>query len=339
MIYKKLLIQKNETIYEAIKIIDSTDLRACFVTNKDNKLCGSVTDGDIRRGLLKKISFEEKIFKICNKKPKYVYEKNKNVKKFSTDINCIPIINKNKKILGIKVLKKKTNRNIKTALIMAGGKGKRLLPLTKRVPKPLIKVNGKSLLESLIQKMDSEGIKNIKITLHHMADKVKNHLEKKKFDINSLEYLYEKKPLGTAGSIKLLKTNDDNFLMVNCDVKLNVNFAKICDFHLSHNADITIISKRIINKSNFGILNLDTKFIVKSIEEKPVSTSYINTGAYILKKKISHLIKKDKKIDMDELIKIAIKKKLKVISYPLYENWSDLGTISSLTKFKKNELF
>tara|TARA_Y100000389_G_scaffold202845_1_gene249430 strand:- start:436 stop:888 length:453 start_codon:yes stop_codon:yes gene_type:complete len=149
----------------------------------------------------------------------------------------------------------------------------------------------------------------------------------------------KKKPLGTAGSIKLLKTNDDNFLMVNCDVKLNVNFAKICDFHLSHNADITIISKRIINKSNFGILNLDTKFIVKSIEEKPVSTSYINTGAYILKKKISHLIKKDKKIDMDELIKIAIKKKLKVISYPLYENWSDLGTISSLTKFKKNELF
>tara|TARA_Y100000389_G_scaffold202845_1_gene249431 strand:- start:851 stop:1456 length:606 start_codon:yes stop_codon:yes gene_type:complete len=195
MIYKKLLIQKNETIYEAIKIIDSTDLRACFVTNKDNKLCGSVTDGDIRRGLLKKISFEEKIFKICNKKPKYVYEKNKNVKKFSTDINCIPIINKNKKILGIKVLKKKTNRNIKTALIMAGGKGKRLLPLTKRVPKPLIKVNGKSLLESLIQKMDSEGIKNIKITLHHMADKVKNHLEKKKFDINSLEYLYEKKTI------------------------------------------------------------------------------------------------------------------------------------------------
>ena len=218
---------------------------------------------------------------------------------------------------------------------MAGGKGTRLLPLTKNTPKPLVKVNGKSLIESLIHKLSFEGINEIVVSTHYRASKIKNYLKKKKFSVNSLEYLYENKPLGTAGCIKNIKTNDENFLIVNCDIKLNVNFSKICDFHLANQADITVVSKRIINKSNFGILNLNSKFHVKSIEEKPVITSYVNTGVYVFRKNVCRLIKKNKKLDMDEIIQKSIKRKLKVISYPLYESWMDLGTISNIRRFKK----
>lgn len=113
MNYKNLLLLKSKNISEAIKIIDSSDLRVCFVVNNNNKLCGSVTDGDIRRGLLKKISFDQNIYKICNKKPKYALEKEKNFKKFQSDINCIPIIDKKKKFLGLKFLKKEKIKQLK----------------------------------------------------------------------------------------------------------------------------------------------------------------------------------------------------------------------------------
>ncbi len=333
--FKKLLITKNSSILDAVKVIDSTNHRICFIIDKSNKLIGSVTDGDIRRGLIKKISFKKKAIKICNKKTIFLNQYKKSSIKFdNNEETCIPIIDKRKRIIDVKIYNKKNNK-INSALIMAGGKGERLYPITKNVPKPLVKVKGKTLLESLIKKLNADGVKNIRISVYHMFEKVKSHLKNKKFSIKNIDYIVENKPLGTGGSIKLFNLNDKDFFVVNCDIKLNIDFSKVANFHLDQKADITVVSKQIINKLSFGKLNINSKFNVTSIEEKPILINYISTGLYIINKKIKKLININQKIDMDEIIQNAITKKMKVISYPLYEDWTDLGTIKDLNKFKR----
>jgi len=333
--FKKLLITKNSSILDAVKVIDSTNHRICFIIDKSNKLIGSVTDGDIRRGLIKKISFKKKAIKICNKKTIFLNQYKKSSIKFDNNQEtCIPIIDKRKRIIDVKIYNKKNNK-INSALIMAGGKGERLYPITKNVPKPLVKVKGKTLLESLIKKLNTDGVKNIRISVYHMFEKVKSHLKNKKFSIKNIDYIVENKPLGTGGSIKLFNLNDKDFFVVNCDIKLNIDFSKVANFHLDQKADITVVSKQIINKLSFGKLNINSKFNVTSIEEKPILINYISTGLYIINKKIKKLINTNQKIDMDEIIQNAITKKMKVISYPLYEDWTDLGTIKDLNKFKR----
>jgi len=333
--FKKLLITKNSSILDAVKVIDSTNHRICFIIDKSNKLIGSVTDGDIRRGLIKKISFKKKAIKICNKKTIFLNQYKKSSIKFdNNEETCIPIIDKRKRIIDVKIYDKKNNK-INSALIMAGGKGERLYPITKNVPKPLVKVKGKTLLESLIKKLNADGVKNIRISVYHMFEKVKSHLKNKKFSIKNIDYIVENKPLGTGGSIKLFNLNDKDFFVVNCDIKLNIDFSKVANFHLDQKADITVVSKQIINKLSFGKLNINSKFNVTSIEEKPILINYISTGLYIINKKIKKLINTNQKIDMDEIIQNAITKKMKVISYPLYEDWTDLGTIKDLNKFKR----
>ena len=335
--YKSLLINENSTILEAMKVIDSSKHRICFVTKNQIKLIGSITDGDIRRGLLKKVSFKDRAIKICNKKPIYLKFKKKLSSLSNHNETCIPVIDQNKKILNVKIIQKKINR-IKS-VIMAGGKGERLYPITKNIPKPLVKVKGKTLLESLIYKLNNDGISNIRISIHHMKKKIKTYLKSKKFSFYDTNFIIEKRPLGTAGSIKKFNLIDKDFFVVNCDIKLNVDFSKISNFHLDQNADITIVSKQMINKLSFGKLNINSKFDVLSIDEKPIITNYISTGVYIVNKKIKKLIKPNQNINMDEIIKIAISKKMKVISYPLYENWSDLGIRKNLKRYQKSKNF
>ena len=150
--FKKLIINENSSILDAIKVIDSTIYRTCFVVNNQNKLIGSVTDGDIRRSLIKKINFKSKVSKICYKKTISSEKKNILNDEIKNSERCIPILNKKKQIIDIKIFKNEKNK-IKSALIMAGGRGERLHPLTKNIPKPLLKIKGKSLLEILISKL------------------------------------------------------------------------------------------------------------------------------------------------------------------------------------------
>ncbi len=332
--YKKLLIREDSSILDAIKVIDLTDQRICFLINQKSKLVGSITDGDIRRSLVRKLDFRSKAIKICNKHPIYIKENQPHPNIRKIEENCIPVLDKKRKIIKIKILNKKNNK-INSAIIMAGGKGERLYPITKYIPKPLVRVKGKTLIENLIVKLNRAKIKNIKISVHHMHKKIQKYLIKKKFSFTKGDFIIEKKPLGTAGSIKLFKNNARDFYVVNSDIELNVDFTKISNFHLDKKADLTIVSKQIVNKFSFGKLNVNSKFKVTSIEEKPIITNYISTGLYILNRKIKKLIKSKQKINMDEIIKLAIKNKMKVISYPLYENWTDLGTLNELKKFRK----
>ena len=330
--FKKLLINQKSSTLDAIKVINSNNHRIGFVIDNKNKLLGSITDGDIRRAIIKKIDFKKNVLLVCNKKPFFLYkDKLKNIRNFKND-NYIPIVDNKKKIINIRIVNSNNNK-VSAALIMAGGKGKRLYPLTKYIPKPLIKIKGKTLIESLYSKLLINDIKEIYISVHHMQNKIQKHLKNVNKRITHKNFILEKKPLGTGGAIRLFKSKNENFFVINCDVKLDLDFSKISNFHINQKADMTIVSKQMINKLSFGKLNINSKFKVLSIEEKPELTNYINTGIYILNKKIKSLIHKNQKIDMDEIIKQALKKKMKVVTYPLYENWIDLGTKRDLNKF------
>jgi dTDP-glucose pyrophosphorylase len=332
--FNNLLIKDNFSISRAIKALNKNELRVCFVVNSKNKLIGSITDGDIRRALVKKISFNENVKKICNIRPLYLY-KNKTIHikiLKRKDITCIPIVDKKKNI--VDVIKTNHQSKIKTALIMAGGFGKRLLPLTLKKPKALIRFKNKSLIEHLIIKLKKNGFKNIYISIHYLGKQIEKKLKNGKKLGVKIFYIKEKKPLGTAGSLAFLNKHfGDNFLVVNCDVNINIDFQKMIDFHIKRNSDLTIIAKLKTTKINFGIIKIKKNLNINSILEKPVYTNFINTGVYIFNKSVKKLIKKNFYLDMDKLIsKMLLNKKYKVMGYPIFEDWNDLGTHYSLSK-------
>jgi dTDP-glucose pyrophosphorylase len=330
-----LIIKDNFSISGAIKAINENELRICFVVNSKNKLIGSITDGDIRRALVKKISLNDNVKKIYNIRPLYLY-KNKqiDVKILKRkDITCIPVVNQKMKI--VDVIKTNHQSKIKTALIMAGGFGKRLLPLTLKKPKALIRFKNKTLIEHLIIKLKKNGFKNIFVSIHYLGKQIERKLKNGKKLGVKIFYIKEKKPLGTAGSLAFLKKYVcDNFLVINCDVNINIDFQKIIDFHIRRKSDLTIIAKLKTAKINFGIIKIGRNFSVNSILEKPTFTNFINTGVYIFNKSVKKILQKNLYLDMDNLIsKMLLNKKYKVIAYPIFEDWHDLGSHSSLSKF------
>ena len=330
-----LIIKDNFSISRAIKAINENELRICFVVNSKNKLIGSITDGDIRRALVKKISLNDNVKKISNIRPLYIYKNKKiDVKILKRkDITCIPVVNQKMKI--VDVIKTNRQSKIKTALIMAGGFGKRLLPLTLKKPKALIKFKNKTLIEHLISKLKKNGFKNIFVSIHYLGKQIERKLKNGKKLGVKIFYIKEKKPLGTAGSLAFLnKYVCDNFLVINCDVNINIDFQKIIDFHIRRKSDLTIIAKLKTAKINFGIIKIGRNFSVNSILEKPTFTNFINTGVYIFNKSVKKILQKNFYLDMDKLIsKMLLNKKYKVIAYPIFEDWHDLGSHSSLSKF------
>ena len=332
---KKYTLLEGEKIYNSIKKLENSDLRVFFVVNKNSELVGSVTDGDIRRAIINKIEFSDNVEKICNKKTIFKYKNKKNKYNFNRvlDKTLIPILNQKKKILGFQ--KKKINKSKNRVLIMAGGKGQRLYPLTKNQPKALVKINGKPMIEHLIFQLLKSDINDIIVSLYHKKEKIINFLNKRKFKKINISFLEERTPLGTAGAISLIKKDFKDLMVINCDVKILIDFNKIINFHKSENAHITIVSKQFVSKSKFGVIDLKKNFLVKKIDEKPLIANYINVGVYILNSKVRKLIKKNQRLDMNELINLAVKSKFKVITYPLYENWIDLGNISAVYKMQK----
>jgi dTDP-glucose pyrophosphorylase len=341
--WKASIINNNFTIIDAIKNLNKTALQICFVVKK-NKFIGTVTDGDIRRALIKGYNLESNILKIMNKKPKFVYEKNLKNKNFINTLKqkfpffSIPILNYKNQIVDM-LINKKNYYDLKKVkcemVIIAGGKGKRLLPLTKKTPKALIKVNGKPMLENIILKGKKEGIKNFNIVTNHFHGKIKKYF---KYGNNlnvKLRYFRESLPLGTAGGLSLLKGKLKNvklLIVTNCDIFTNLNYNDIIDYHKKNKNEITIASRFFRLDNPYGVLKLDKKNHVFQIDEKPSENYLISAGVYIINYKVINFIKKKQKIDMTDFINFLTKKKIKIGSFPIYENWSDIGNKLDLKK-------
>ena len=304
-----------------------------IVVDNKRKLIGTITDGDLRRYIIKKKK-NRKISEMMNKKPKYIFEQKKyNYQKLKNkflNINYLPIVNKKKRFLKYISLVNDVELNNTCVVIMAGGKGVRLSPITKNKPKPMIEINNKPILTNLINILKLQGFKNFYISVNYLYKKITIPLSKFAKEQNiQINFLKEKKFLGTAGSIKLVKKKFDNYLIVNGDIITNLNFRNLITFHEEKRNDFTICTKSYENKIEFGVLKI-TNNKIKDIIEKPTYHHDFCCGIYLFNKKIFRLIESKKRFDMPNLIKKSAKAKLKIIPYMLHEYWNDIGTSKTL---------
>ncbi len=333
----KIKINSESTIKQALKIISDGAIHIAVVIDKKEKFVGTLSDGDIRRGLLKGLDINSPIKSIISKKPIFVNknETKENILKIALakKIYQIPVVDRNRKILGIHVLddliklKNKSNK----VVIMAGGKGMRLRPLTKNIPKPMLKVGNRPLLHTLVEKFKDSGYMNFVICVNYKSKIIQDYFgDGDKFGVK-IEYIHEKTKMGTAGALSLFKKKpNEPFFVINGDLLTNLDFEKMLNFHNEHNAKATMCVREYNIDSPYGEVKLESENI-KKIEEKPKHKFYVNAGIYILDPKCIDLIPK-KFFDMPSLFKKMIKNKNKTISFPLGEYWLDIGKINEYKK-------
>ena len=319
------VIHKDQNIYEAITRITKSKIKMLFVVNKSNKLLGSISSGDLRRSIRKRIDLNQSVEKIMFKKPKY-YKKKDNDSLSIKDLICIPVVNNRKEIIDFKFSKTLIQSKKNTVFLMAGGKGIRLLPLTKKTPKPLLKIKGVPIIEKIILKFKNQGFKNFMISINYLGHKIKKYLGNgERLNVN-ISYVSEKKYLGTAGSLSLIDFKKTAFplIVANSDLLSEIDYNNLLDYHITKNADITICGKNKFFEMPYGeIVEKNEK--VKSIIEKPKIYHLVNAGVYVIENFFLRNIVRNKKLMMNEFITQQLKKNKKVFCYPVYENWIDIG--------------
>jgi len=342
--FNEHIINSNQTIRHLVIKLGKLKKDFCIVVDKNKKYIGTLTDGDIRRGLLLNFTLKDEVKEICNKQSKFVTigiseKKIKQIFEFNKNITFLPIINKFKKVTGIHYLSnsKYLNTIENEMLIMAGGKGKRLRPFTNKIPKPLLPVNGKPIIERIIITAKKQGIRNFVISINYLGNKIKSYLNNgNKLDVN-IRYINENKPLGTAGSLYYYKKNRLPFIVSNADVISNISYREMIDYHNKLNSFITIGAISNYEKNHYGEIIFNNNR-VKKIEEKIEKKSFINSGIYILNPSVLNFFKSKKFIHMTDFIELAISKKKKVHVFPIHENWYDYG-IKEKYLNQKNDKF
>ena len=345
---KNYLIELTSTIKQSLVKMKKFGIKTLFIA-KSGTLIGSISDGDIRRGLLNNFKLNKKITTIINKKPKFIIQDNSSiVKKKSLDffkkykVEIIPVVNKNKKIIKFihwsDHLKKENYKSKKIKLkkylkvvIMAGGMGKRLRPYTNVLPKPLVPVYDKTAIEHVLDFFKNYGINNFIVTLYYKAEVIKLYL-KELSKIYKINFFLEKIPLGTVGSLKFISKNSD-FILTNCDVIHKVDLKKFIQHHYINKNDLTLVVAKKNYQIPYGVCTLNKNFLQK-IDEKPKYVFYVNTGLYIISKRCIKLIPKKKIFDITNLIKLAKEKNLNIGTFKISNSqWYDLGQWQG---FKKN---
>lgn len=341
MIDNNLLISYDESIKHSLSQLNKTAMKVLFVVNRERQMIGSLTDGDIRRALLNDISLESSIEGVYNTNPVYLRKgcyKDEDVKALFLDrrIEVLPIVDENFHIESTIAWtdcfrEKKIDKYDGAALdipvvIMAGGKGSRLAPFTTVLPKPLIPIGDKTIIELIMDGFLEYGISNFIFTLNYRGEMIRAYFEgaEHKYPI---QYVREDDFYGTAGSLALVKSGiEESFIVSNCDIIVKANYAEVLDFHRKSGASLTIISSLRHHKLPYGVVDFKAGGEVLQIKEKPEFTFPINTGVYVLEKSCLDLVPEKRVFHMTHLIEALLAAGKKVVTYPVNENeYIDIG--------------
>ncbi len=339
---KEFLIDQEATMIEAMQQLDKVAKKVLFVT-RESHFVATITDGDIRRWILKKGNLDAKVKDIANYNPKFLLEEEKNkakefMKKFS--IEALPILDKENTIISV-VLWNDEEVELKRTLevpvvIMAGGFGKRLFPYTKILPKPLIPIGEIPIVEHIINRFNQHGSNQFYLVVNYKKNMIKayfNEIEKP----YKLEYVDEDKPLGTGGGLSLLKGKiNSTFILSNCDILIEEDYEKIYNYHKKENNLITMVCSLKNFKIPYGVIEINETGKVEKMKEKPELSFFINTGMYIVEPKIIEELEENKFIDFPNIIEHYKDKGEKIGIYPISENsWMDMGQIDGMEEMQR----
>ncbi len=328
--YNVHILSINSTIKECLQVLNlmKDGVLCLFAIDDNQKMVGTLTDGDIRRALIAGISINDTIESAIKKDFDYLRLdeiSQKKIKEYRLkNIKLLPILN-NEGVI-VKVYNLALTKSILPidVVLMAGGKGLRLRPLTENIPKPLLKVGDKSIIDYTINNLVNYGIENINVNINYLAEKIENHFKINKFGVN---IICNKEPefLGTMGSIKYVKNlNHDMVLVMNSDLFTNIDFEDFYLNHLEQSADMSVASVPYSVPVPYGIFDIKESKI-NGIVEKPTYNYYANGGIYLIKKHLFDLIPDNTFFNATDFINLLINKSYKVVSFPIIGYWIDIG--------------
>ena len=336
--WKETLISKEATIHEAIKKIDSASLQIVLVVDDELRLLGTITDGDIRRGILKGLPYEEPVVKVMNGSPITTVQ---NVSREETlklmqgqHVTRIPILDGKGHVVGVEILdvllKPKLKENI--VVLMAGGMGTRLKPLTNDCPKPMLEVKGKPILETILNNFINYGFKKFHVSINYKAEVIENYFgDGSKWGVK-IQYIREAQKMGTVGSLSLLSEKPkEPLIIMNGDLLTNINLEQLLAFHEMSKSAATLCVRDYILQIPFGAVKIKDHKILE-IKEKPEHHFFVNEGIYVLESKMLELIPRDAYYDMDTLVQKIIETEGGCSAFPIREYWLDIGRLDDYNK-------
>lgn len=328
--YKEHLIQSGTTIRESLKVLDKLAKDAIlFVVDEKDLLIGSLTDGDVRRGLIKGAELEQAVDSIIQSNPRFIRKGDHNIEKVveyrEQNFKIVPILDKDNRIVNVinfGILKSYLPIDV---VVMAGGKGTRLRPMTDSIPKPLLKVGDKPILEHNLQRLSLFGMDDFWISVNYLGEQIEDYFGNGNGRNLNIEYVWETEPLGTIGSVsKIDNFIHDYVLVTNSDVLTNLDYE---DFFLrfkEEDADFAVVTIPYKVDVPYAVLETSNNHVV-SFKEKPSYTYYSNGGIYLMKREVTKEIPKDSFFNTTDLMEKLIKEGKKVLSYPLSGYWLDIG--------------
>lgn len=333
---RDLFLASNSSVRDGMRVINDGAAQIALIVDISERLIGILTDGDIRRGLLLGHTLDSNVENLMQKNFRYINkdEKKDNILEVMRreSINQIPVLDKNGRVINLillhDLLENKSQPN--SVVIMAGGKGTRLRPHTENCPKPMLLVNGKPMLEIIIEHFIANGFHKFFLSVNYLKEQIFDYFEDGKKMGVEIHYLTEKEPLGTAGSLKLLPKNiTEPFFVINGDVLTRLNPKHLLDFHYEHKSEATLCVREYVTTIPFGVV--ETKGITLiGFKEKPSYRQMVNAGIYVIDPKILSLIKQHEFMDMPTLLEKARKAENNVSVCPVHEYWIDIGRPESL---------
>jgi len=331
--WSESLLPPEATVKDAKRVLDSDSMRIVFVVNEQGKLLGIVTQSDYRKGILKYVDNQEPVTAIMNDKPKTVLvtDSESEIDELFTKINLmhLPVVDEDGMLIDVEYYDEHLmiDSQDNWMIIMAGGQGSRLRPLTTGTPKPLLKVGAKPILETIIDNCISYGFKKFYLSVNYKAQMIEDYFgDGSKWGIQ-IRYLKEKKQTGTAGSLSLLpEIPSKPFIVMNADLVTGLNFQDLINFHLEHRSVATMCVKEYELAVPYGVVGVNDG-VIEKIDEKPVHKFFVNAGVYVLDPKVLKFLSGNKPLDMTDLFSKVIDGNQNATAFPIHEYWLDIGSV------------
>lgn len=341
--WQSSLLPIQSTIQDVIRNLDDSALQIALIVSPDHTLIGTITDGDIRRGLLRGLDLNSSVESIVYHESLVVtpqMSRDMVIQLMQANkIHQLPIVDEKRKVVGLHLWDDilVPSRRPNSFIVMAGGKGTRLMPHTENCPKPLLPVAGKPMLEHIIERAKAEGFFRFFIAIHYLGHMIEDYFgDGSRFDVE-IKYIKEEQALGTAGALSLLsETPSEPFLVTNGDVMTDIRYGELLDFHIRHGAGATMAVRLHEWQHPFGVVRTKGVDIV-GFEEKPIYRSHVNAGIYALNPSALSFLSPGSHCDMPSLFSRLGTKDQRTIVYPMHEPWIDVGRPDDLEKINSIE--